>query len=339
VQVVCPAGPGNARNSEGDIIELKDGRLLLAWSKFIGPADDAEAVIAGKTSTDGGKTWGNEYVVQENVGKRNVMSVSFLRSISGQILLFYGVKNGPSDLLFYVRSSDDEARHWSEPIRVTTDDGYHVMNNDRVIQLRSGRLIAPVAFCPSIDTQYEEQKSICYLSDDGGLSWRKSRGEVGLDRAAAMEPGVVELKDGRVLMIIRTRLDRVYQSFSDDGAETWSRPQPTDLVAPAAPASITRIPTTQDLLIIWNNNPRGNAAGWQGRTPLTSAISKDEGTTWTCFRNLEDDPNCGFGYTSITWVKDRALLTYYKWAKGSPNFQNTDLILRIVPVEWFRDEG
>ena len=32
-----------------------------------------------------------------------------------------------------------------------------------------------------------------------------------------MEPGLVELRDGRVLQIIRTQLGRIYRSFSGDG--------------------------------------------------------------------------------------------------------------------------
>ncbi len=30
---VAPAGPGNRRNSEADVLRLKDGRLLLAWTR------------------------------------------------------------------------------------------------------------------------------------------------------------------------------------------------------------------------------------------------------------------------------------------------------------------
>ncbi len=338
VQVVCPSGPGNARNSEGDIVELKDGRLLLAWSKFSGRADHASAVIAAKISNDNGRTWEDDYVLQENVGDRNVMSVSFLRLDSGEILFFYAIKNSLSDLHFYVRTSTDEAKSWSEPVQVTTMDGYNVMNNDRAIQLSNGRLIAPVAYCKAIDKNYDDQKSICYLSDDKGQTWHRSKGEVRFENAAAMEPGVVELKDGRVFMIIRTELDRIYKSFSSDRGETWTNPEPTDLVAPAAPASIARIPKTQDLLIIWNNNPKGSEAGWKGRNPLTSAVSKDEGKTWTHVRNIENKPECGFGYTSITFVDERTYLTYYKWQRGEPNFHGTDLMLRIIPVEWFYEQ-
>jgi sialidase-1 len=333
--VVCPASENNPRNSEGDIIELKDGTLLLAWSKFAGRDDHANAVIAAKTSADGGKNWGEEFTLQESIGAQNVMSVSLLRLQSGTILFFFLTKNASDDLQLFLRSSTDEAKTWSEPRKISAIGGYHVMNNARSIQLASGRILAPIAWCADIGKTYDSQICFCYYSDDEGKTWHKAEGSVKLEDSAAMEPGLVELKNGTVLMIIRTRLDRIYRALSADQGETWSAAQAMDLIAPAAPATISRIPQTGDLLMVWNNNPLGNQAGWRGRTPLTAAVSADEGNTWTHVRNIEDDPDSGYAYTSIMWVNDRALLTYYHWKRGSENFQNTDLVLRSIPIRWF----
>ncbi len=332
---VCPASESNPRNSEGDIIELNDGTLLLAWSQFTGRADHASAVIAAKKSADGGRSWGREFILQDNIGEQNVMSVSFLRLRSGNILFFFLVKNGPDDLKVYLRESADEAETWSESRLVTDRPGYHVVNNARVIQLSTGRILVPAAWCADISKDYNEQVCLCYYSDDDGKTWSQAPGHAGLDGSPAMEPGLVELKDGKVLMIIRTRLDRIYQAISSDGGEHWSPVKPMDLTAPAAPATIARLPGSNELLMIWNNNPKGNKAGWQGRTPLTIAISRDEGKTWENVKNIEDNPDSGFAYTSATPFQDRILLTYYHWKKGNPNFQNTSLVFYSIPIAWF----
>lgn len=330
--VVCPASPDNPRNSEADIVELKDGALLLAWSRFRGGEDDATAVIAAKKSRDGGRTWGEEFILQENIAQQNVMSVSLLRLASGKILFFFLAKNGPGDLHLYVRASTDEAQTWSEPLKVTQGPGYHIMNNARAIQLRSGRILCPIAWTPNIATHYHQQDCFCYCSDDEGATWKKSSATVTLGSSPAMEPGLAELKDGTVMMIIRTALDRIYQAFSSDRGDTWGPPEASPLTAPAAPSTISRISATGDLLMVWNNNPLGNKASWQGRTPLTTAISTDEGKSWTHVKNIEDDPDSGYAYTSITWAGNRALLTYYHWKKGNPNFENTSLVLQSLPL-------
>ena len=51
--------PRNARNSEATFVTLKGGRILLAWSKFIGNnhSDFGAGVIAARWSDDGGLTW------------------------------------------------------------------------------------------------------------------------------------------------------------------------------------------------------------------------------------------------------------------------------------------
>ena len=40
---LLPPGPGNPRNSEGDFIELKDGRILFVYTHFTGSNDDNAA--------------------------------------------------------------------------------------------------------------------------------------------------------------------------------------------------------------------------------------------------------------------------------------------------------
>ena len=74
-------GPDNPRNSEGDFIHLKDGRILFIYSHFTGGSgDNASAHLSGRFSNDGGRTWSKKDVlILPNEGGMNIMSVS-LRS-------------------------------------------------------------------------------------------------------------------------------------------------------------------------------------------------------------------------------------------------------------------
>ncbi len=334
-RVACPSSSDNPRNSEGDIVELKDGTLLLAWSRFSGSADHAQAVIAAKKSRDRGRSWSEEFILQKNTGKQNVMSVSFLRLQSGKILFFFLQKNSSSDLQLYIRESVDEAKTWSPAKRVTKGPGYHIMNNARAVQLHDGRILTPIAYAPDIRKDYNGQVCFCYRSDDDGKNWMKCPQEIRLDNTAAMEPGIVERADRSLLMIIRTKLNRIYHCISHDRGDHWTSAKPMELTAPAAPATIARIPSSGDLLIIWNNNPLGNEAGWRGRSPLTAAISQDGGKHWKPVKNIADDPESAYAYTSITFTGKRALLTYYHWKKGKSNFEGTDTVFHSIPIRWF----
>lgn len=143
-------------------------------------------------------------------------------------------------------------------------------------------------------------------SDDDGLTWNLStftesphHESGGLHQGkrwnhGAVEPSVVELRDGRIWMLIRTAQDNHYQSFSEDGGETWSKAEPSRFYGTITMPTINRLADGR-LLFLWNNttplpemnNPNGV---WEdvftNRDALHAAISEDDGQTWIGFREL-----------------------------------------------------
>jgi Neuraminidase (sialidase) len=314
---VASVGPRNPRNSEAAIIPLKDGSLLLGWTEFYAGdgADDAPARLVGRVSTDGGRTWERKYTLVENDGGCNVMEVNFLRLNSGKIALFHCQKNTEStDCRVMMRTSGDEGKTWSAARQLSPANKYTGLTNGRCIRLRTGRILLEA---------WEGGDSYCCLSDDDGKTWRDSQ-RVRPAQGSCWEPACVELRDGRVMMLMRTGLGGQYKSISKDGGESWGEPAPTPLVGTAAPVSTSRIPTTGDLLAIWNHNP-----GAKTRNPLTAAVSKDEGQTWGRFNNIEDAPDDAWAYPAVTWAADRALITYFNYRGGLA------LKLSSLPVGWF----
>ncbi len=316
-QTVAPVGPNNPRNSEAAIIPLKDGSLLLGWTEFYAARgeDHGPARLSGTISKDGGRTWGDKYTLVENDGGCNVMEVNFLRLKNGALALFHCQKNTEStDCRVMMRTSTDEGKTWSAAKQLSPAAKYTGLTNGRCIRLKTGRILLEA---------WEGGTSYCYLSDDDGATWRESA-RVKPAAGDCYEPACIELKDGRVLMLMRTGLGGQYESFSTDGGETWSTPAPTPLEGTAAPVSISRVPTTGDLLAIWNHNP-----GAAKRNPLTAAISQDEGKTWTHLRNIEEGPQDAWAYPAVTWLEGKALVTYFNYDGG------LSLQLRILPAEWF----
>lgn len=333
-QLVYAATIENPRYTEGSIVRLSDGTLLYAATEFFGSGSDfARAHIVGRRSSDGGRTWSESNVLQETTGKLNVMSVTLRRlqrPHSGTLAMFFLQKNSFTDLRAYVRLSHDEAESFGEPIRVTTESGYHVMNNDRVVQLSTGRLLAPVASTPDVH-KVNHFVSYCWLSDDHGKTWRRGKGEIDQPKRGAMEPEVIELNDGRLMMIVRNQLGYIAVSYSDDGGDTWSEPSRlSTLIAPEAPATLRRIPSTGDLLLVWNNTYVSGSGHGGKRTPLTAAISSDEGTTWKHVRNLETNKDRTYAYTSLIFVQNRAIMSYWE-GEGSQYSSR----FRSLPVAWF----
>lgn len=320
--LVIEPTPEQPRNSEGDLIELPDGRLALVYTRFTGgDRDHSEAELALRTSADGGRTWSADRVIVPNEGGRNVMSVSLLRGASREILLFYLRKDSQGvTCSLFVRRSADGLQTLSDPVRVTTLDGYHVVNNARVVRLSSGRIIVPAA----LHTGYEEGATtpsrysraavpLVYFSDDDGRTWRRDRTPLTPRPESGphfQEPGVVELRDGRLWMYMRTNKGAQYGCWSSDGGESWTEPEPTALASPLSPATIQRVPWSGHLMAVWNDHSGRHPYVKGKRTPLAVALSRDDGRTWEPSRLIENAPDGWYCYTSILFQQGRAVLSY-----------------------------
>ncbi len=314
-KLVLNPGEDNPRNSEGDFIALKDGRLLFVYSHYYGESssDHATAFLAGRYSSDQGETWTTEdEEILPNEGGMNVMSVSLLRLQNGDIALFYLRKNDTDDCIPMMRISKDETKTWSEPIPCITDkEGYFVLNNDRVIQLADGRLLLAVARHAGPGMEWSGKGDIfSYYSDDNGQTWQSSEEVPNPEGIVLQEPGVVELKDGSILMVIRSNAGVQCYSYSRDRGKTWSEVEKSTLVSPVSPATIERIPGTGDLLAVWNNNQSEDPDRAKLRTPLNAAISRDDGKTWENVKTLEDDPDGWYCYIAMEFVGEEVMLGY-----------------------------
>jgi Neuraminidase (sialidase) len=320
---IAPATPGNPRNSESDIVQLTDGALLLGWTEFYaGVGDDHGAArIVGRLSTDLGRTWDAPYTLVENDGGCNVMEVNFLRLRCGRLALLHCQKNvevgsaGTPDCRVMLRRSPDEGRSFSPAQQLTNGQRYVETASGRGLMLANGRILVE---CDALESAF------CLFSDDDGASWREGT-HVRPAQGGCWEPAAVELRDGRVLMFLRTTLGGQYQTISVDGGETWSEPVASALTGSGSPLSIERIPATGDLLAIWNHDV-GSA---RARNPLTAAISRDDGRSWERCRDVASATDDAFAYPSVTFVGETALLTYFDYKDG------ISLFLQRIPVAWF----
>jgi Neuraminidase (sialidase) len=346
---IAQASPENRRNSEASILPFDDGRLLVAWSKFYGGdgADEAPSYIAARWSKDEGRTWGEPFVLQENIGHLNCMSASLLRLASGRVLLVFGRKDGQpglpgasTNLHAMVKWSDDDCRTWSEPRDLTRGDDYWCMTNDRLVQLSSGRILYPI--------ETTRVGSHVWYCDDDGVSWQMSRQNIarpeGLHYA---EPTVVEMANGQVAMYIRSNAGNIHIALSDDRGDSWRmyKNHAPDMAghpdagpsAAESPCVVKRVPGTDDLLLVWNNH--------RLRTPLAAAISSDNGETWRHLRNIEEmdgwPPKVIHTYASMTFLKGNVHLTYghveITWPEKKPRTleASASLKYRRLPISWF----
>ena len=247
---------------------------------------------------------------------------------------FFTVWNSNTDRRIYMKRSRDECETWSEPTQVSTLTGFHCINNDHAIQLSSGRILVPT-HRGEFYGKGDHFQAFCYYSDDDGHTWQASEEKMDLPKRGAEEPSIVELKDGSLLAVMRTSMGRVYKSYSLDSGNNWTKPEPTELKAPASPPLLKRIPKTGDLLLIWNHNYEPGHHHQGNRNPLTAAISRDAGKTWENIKDIENHVGYSSAYAAVTFVGDEALVTYYNCPTWTSS--RVSIKLKIFPVDWFYD--
>ncbi len=158
--------------------------------------------------------------------------------------------------------------------------------------------MADVASVPHLVSNPGRWVTCSLFSDDEGATWARSNlidlGGHG-HHDGACEPAMVELSDGRLLMLIRTNLGRFWQAFSEDHGRTI---HPSAIEASSAPGMLVKLSSGR-LLLAWNRvapanggKPFGTAskrndgqhtefpASWF-REELSLAISDDDAGSWS----------------------------------------------------------
>lgn len=326
VHLMAPEGSVR-RIGEGSFIRLNDNSILFAFTEFLGGREDEDiARISCISSTDEGESWSERMVLfEKSANDVNIMSFSFLRMGNGDIGAFYIVKNKDGSDTIVMRRSSDEGKTWSEPLNCLSTlekPDYFILNNDRVLKLKNGRIILPLARHTIYDNDEELHKGeLCFFySDDDGCTWKKTDAELKTpfpnDKIGFQEPGLYELPDGRIWCYIRTLLGYQYECYSEDNGETWSTPEPN--VFFSSPASPMSVKDFKDLTVaIFNPIPehilRDDDAEFWGRTPYVMATRKKDEIAFTQEKlfYLEDDLNNGYCYPATLEGEDYLLVAYY----------------------------
>ena len=338
-----PSDEGVARWSEGSTISLDgDKHLMMLVTAFgKGAHDNTEAVILRVDSLDGGLTWtpaGEATVFQtrKDLAHQNVMSPSLLRISNGDILCFFMAKNSLDDCATWFRRSTDNGNTWGHPSRLPCE-GYGGIASDRALLLSKGRIIIPSYV--SMD-RLASDHAYCFYSDDNGETWQKTDPIIAPKGSthrrtdpAAEEPMVIELKDGRLMMVMRVYLKSVYVSYSDDKGATWSAPKSSGIPAPGSMTTIRRMPDG-NILLIWNWAAPENIKGPFPRNYITAAVSTDDGRNFSSVRHLDGGDDFGGKITmaNVTFSNGNAVITYSK-SMDMKNHYNWRL--QVIPTKWF----
>ncbi|MBX7257101.1 MAG: glycoside hydrolase [Candidatus Hydrogenedentes bacterium] len=296
------------------VAEMPNGDLLCWWLSGSDNEPSTDNNVLASRSTDKGKTWGQPSILV--AAEKDAGALTFMHVTPQGKVIAFGA-HWPSELEYTVwhyfrMESIDSGKTWSapEPVRVRKSDDIMLA---RPITLQNGEylfptsffekrdksLVAPIAALANAKSETEAlaltpdstpgakpDKFCRYLhgcsavtTNDPELRGLQERGGVRNRPLGLLESTVVQLKDGRVVMLMRAEYGGfLWRTESADNGRTWKEAWQTDIPNPTSLAALIRLPDGRIALI---HNATGGMVGQRGvRDPLSIWLSDDEMESW-----------------------------------------------------------
>jgi predicted neuraminidase len=301
-------------SSHSCLVEGLDGDLICAWSSGSSEGAADTAVLAARLRA-GGWRWSTPQVIVDTPGQADGHPALLLDPYS-TLWLFSVARSGPGPehAVLQARLSGDNGHAWDPAPGVSFHQTPGWVSRSRGLVLPGEEVAVPLGD--------ERDGSAFLLAATDSAHW-EPRGELRAD-VPMTPPSVIQLGDGRLLAYLgRGTKDperHLWRTVSRDRGFTWSRPERDRLPNPGTPVEALRL-RSGSLLLAFNNSATD-------RSPLTLALSSDEGRNWRQTRDLEAGPG---EYTdpSLLQTEDGAIHVTY-------TYQRRAIKHVVVNEEWIR---
>jgi predicted neuraminidase len=278
------------------VAQTREG-LVVAW--YAGTREGATDVGVWVSRQVDGK-WTQPVEVATGIepdGKRYpCWNPVLLEMPEGVLTLFYKVGPSPTAWWGVVRTSRDSGRTWSAARRLP--DGILGPIKNKPVRLRDGSVLSPSSTeSPSWRVHFER-------TSDNGQTWTIVQPSPG-SAVDAIQPSILVYPDSRLQAVGRTRLRRVFETWSNDLGRTWL---PVTLTSLPNPNSGTDAVTLRDgrQLLVYNHTT-------QGRSPLNVSLTRD-GKNWEAALILENEPG-EYSYPAVIQTSDNLVHVTYTWRR------------------------
>jgi predicted neuraminidase len=257
-----------------------DGNIISAW--FAG-SHEGNNDVAIWLSRRVDNSWESPRKVAKINNQPHWNPVLF-NSGDGFIYLYFKTGKTIPGWITWVMHSSDNGQTWSEPLELVNGDrsgGRGPVKNKPII-LDNGTWLAPA----SVEIT-SEWKVFCDMSIDKGESWTKSNlicfENKELPGKGVIQPTLWESEPGQVHMLMRSTCGKICRSDSVDNGASWSQARETTIPNNNSGIDLTKL---DDGTLVLIYNPTDNNLL---RTPLTLALSTDNGNSWNKLCDIEDE--------------------------------------------------
>jgi len=225
----------------------------------------------------------------------------------GPLMLFYKVGPSPAKWWGMVKTSDDDGRTWSRAQRLPAGILGPIKN--KPVQFEGGDGKGGDIICPTSVESPQFGWRVCFeRSSDGGLTWGSSMFVEQDDDVKAIQPSILVHSPTRLQALGRTKSGRMFETWSTDAGQTWSRIALIGLPNCNAGTDAVTLRDGRHLLAY------NHSAVEKVRVPLNLAISED-GKTWKAAAVLEHEPPGQYSYPAVIQSSDGLVHVAYTWKR------------------------
>ncbi len=255
------------------------------------------------------------------------------KSPAGPLLLYFKIGSSITTWRSWMMCSDDGGHNWSEPRELMPDDPVaRGPVKNKPIVLRDGTVLAPGS-----DEREDVWRPFVDVSHDGGLTFTPGdllpvQEELIIGKGV-IQPTLWESQHNHVHMLLRSTCGRICRADSNDGGRTWSDIYPTDLPNNNSGFDLAVLDSQGTLALVYNPVAGDAANAGNGpRTPLSVALSFDNGITWPRSMDLETE-EAEYSYPAIISTA-RGMAISYTWRRQRIAFWHgaAERIPKVRPV-------
>jgi len=251
-----------------------------------------------------------------------------------ELLLFFKIGPNVAGWTGWLVRSKDNGKTWSK--REALPEGFLGPIKNKPV------MVNDVMLNPS-STEKNGWKAHIEYTSDFGKTWTKSEAINDPKKLEAIQPSILQYKDGRLQILCRSRNTTINESWSNDGGKTWSEMKASPMPNGNSGTDAVTLKDGRQLLVYNHVLPDSTWKNGKGpRTPLNVAVSND-GKKWYASAILEDSPISQYSYPSVIQSADGMVHIVYTWRRQKIKYVKIDpskLVLKeIVNKKWPEMKG
>lgn len=250
------------------------------------------------------------------------------------LMLFFKTGPHPREWWGEVMVSYDRGRSFKDRRRLP--EGIHGPVRSKAFTLPNGTVLCPSSTEYDHDWRFHFERLFDVEKPELGSSWKRVEREE--QNFQVIQPSLLIHPDGKLQALLRSKHERVMQSFSTDNGNSWS--ELTETMLPNNNSGVEAL-TLQDgrHLLLYNHTGGNKKDGWGKRNVLNLAIS-DDGIEWKAAAWIEKEEKGEFSYPAMIQRENGLVEITYTWNREKIRHVTIDPSkLQAQPISTFEPKS